>query len=223
VVEGNADCRELITSITSSFPLIFVMKMTAKVAKLRLVVFDLDYTIWQPEMYQLNGSPRLIPIPNKKIISGKVLQEAQTNVMGQILVDGDQEPIRVFEGASHALQEINRLRQEGHDISAAVASRTDEPKWAHICLKHLQLSDGTTLHQCFEDRIVIDCMHDKQYHLKRLQGMTGIKYEEMCFFDNEHWNITCVQKLGVPSFFTPHGMTRSAWTAALKHFHMQDY
>lgn len=30
---------------------------------LRLVVFDLDYTVWQPEMYQLYGSPRLVRAP----------------------------------------------------------------------------------------------------------------------------------------------------------------
>ena len=26
---------------------------------LRLAVFDLDYTIWQPEMYQIHGPPQL--------------------------------------------------------------------------------------------------------------------------------------------------------------------
>ena len=29
--------------------------------------------------------------------------------------------------------------QEGRDIRAAVASKTDEPQWARICLDHLVL------------------------------------------------------------------------------------
>ena len=188
---------------------------------LRLVVFDLDYTVWQPEMYQLDGSPKLVPAP--KHISGRVLQEATTNQEGHILVDKSKTPITVFEGAAHALQEINRLRDEGHDIQAAVASRTDEPKWAHICMKHLLLQDGTTLKECFEDRIEIDCRNDKTHHLKRLQKQTGIPLEHMCFFDNEHWNIDCVRKIGVESIYTPDGMTRGAWKAALKVIEMHDW
>ena len=52
--------------------------MTAKT--LRLVVFDLDYTVWQPEMYQLWGEPKLTE-PSKKI-SEKVLREAKTTKEG---------------------------------------------------------------------------------------------------------------------------------------------
>jgi len=188
---------------------------------LRLVVFDLDYTVWQPEMYQLYNGPRLVPAP--KNLSARVLNEAATNVEGEILVDKDKTPIRVFEGASYALQEINRLRSEGHDIRAAVASRTDEPDWAHICMKHLLLSDGTTLKDCFDDRIVIDCWKSKTHHLTRLQQQTGVALEEMCFFDNEHWNIECVRKIGVHSVYTPDGMTRGAWKEALKAFGMTDW
>lgn len=191
---------------------------------LRLVVFDLDYTVWQPEMYQLYGSPRLVDASSlKHIKSDRVLQEAQTDTKGQILVDKSGTPIRVFEGASHALMEINRLRDDGHDIHAAVASRTDEPKFAEICMRHLQLKDDATLKDCFEDRIEIDCYNDKTHHLKRLHQQTGIAYKDMCFFDNEHWNVECVRKLEVESIYTPDGMTRSAWKDALKVFGMTDW
>ena len=37
---------------------------------LRLAVFDLDYTIWDPEMYQLHGAPRLRPIDSKDLRVG---------------------------------------------------------------------------------------------------------------------------------------------------------
>jgi hypothetical protein len=67
--------------------------------RLRLVVFDLDYTIWQPEMYQLNGTPKLTPISSLGKLTDSVLQEARTNQDGKILVDQSQTPITVFEAA----------------------------------------------------------------------------------------------------------------------------
>ena len=188
---------------------------------LRLVVFDLDYTVWQPEMYQLYGSPRLARVP--KGLCPIVRQESMTTSDDMILVDKEKTPIRVFEGAAYALQEINRLRSDGHDIHAAVASRTDQEEWAHTCMKHLQLPDGTTLSDCFQDRIEIDCMRDKTHHIRRLEKKTGIPLHEMCFFDNEHWNIECVRKIGVLSLYTPDGMTRRAWKEALKAFGMHDW
>ena len=68
---------------------------------LRLAVFDLDYTIWQPEMYQLYSCPKLTPIDSKynKRLSSNVLREARTNKDGQILTDRNNSPIRVFPGA----------------------------------------------------------------------------------------------------------------------------
>ena len=67
--------------------------------RLRLVVFDLDYTIWQPEMYQLNGSPKLTSISSLGKLSKSVLQEARTNQEGKVLTDSRKTPITMFEGA----------------------------------------------------------------------------------------------------------------------------
>mmetsp|Transcript_24904 Transcript_24904/g.36486 ORF Transcript_24904/g.36486 Transcript_24904/m.36486 type:complete len:195 (-) Transcript_24904:193-777(-) len=189
---------------------------------LRLVVFDLDFTIWQPEMYQLWGKPRLTPIKHLNL-SKQTLKEAQTTDANKILTDNSKTPITVFGGAAHALMEINRLREEGHDIQAAVASRTDEPDFANTCMQHLKLDDGTTLAECFGDRIVIDCYNDKTHHLEQLRKQTDIPYDDMCFFDNEHWNIQCVQGINVHSIYTPDGMTKKAWRDALKHFEMTDW
>ena len=51
---------------------------------LQLAVFDLDYTIWQPEMYQLHGKPHLVDI-TKKVHKR---DEVRTKVDGKMLVDG---------------------------------------------------------------------------------------------------------------------------------------
>ena len=68
---------------------------------LRLVVFDLDYTIWQPEMYQLYGAPTLTSVDSKynKRLSEEILNEARTNQDGFILTDRRNTPMRVFPGA----------------------------------------------------------------------------------------------------------------------------
>lgn len=62
-----------------------------------LAVFDLDYTVWQPEMYQLYGQPRFVQAP--KGMSDKVLKEAKTTKDRMILEDKGGSPMRVFHGA----------------------------------------------------------------------------------------------------------------------------
>jgi hypothetical protein len=64
---------------------------------LQLAVFDLDYTVWQPEMYQCHGEPRLTHPSNR--ISDKVELEARTTKEPMILVDASDQPMRVFNGA----------------------------------------------------------------------------------------------------------------------------
>ena len=179
---------------------------------LRLAVFDLDFTVWKPEMYELHGPPKL-----KKTNAGN-----NTNGQEQtIVVDQSNTQITVFDGASFALAEINRLRdRNGMDIQAAVASRTDEPGWAHQCMGWLTADDGKTLAACF-DHIEIG-FDDKKWHFQRLKKATGIDYECMAFFDNEMRNIRSVQELGVKCVYTPDGMTREAWFQAMNMFDTEE-
>ena len=77
---------------------------------LELVVFDLDYTIWDPEMYQLCGKPTLVDAADYNL-SKKQLEESRTIHDGKILVDTpsssrgrsrhtyQRQPMRVFSGA----------------------------------------------------------------------------------------------------------------------------
>jgi len=199
---------------------------------MKLAVFDLDYTIWRPEMYQIRGPPKLTPIESRKLTRRDdydlsttlvALKEVQTTREGMMLTDRGGVPIRVFDGAAHALREINRMRRKGSDIRAAIASRTDEPRWARICLEHMAIHDDeedgetlTALKDCFEDRLIEISYGSKVGHLERLHRKTGIPYEEMSFFDNEHWNIQDVSRAlpGVKCFYTPDGMTRRAWKDA---------
>ena len=170
---------------------------------LRLAVFDLDFTVWEPEMYQIYGPPKR-----------KVGKNGEVKVM-----DKDNTPITIFQGASYALEHINKMRDRNVDIRAAVASRTDEPAWAHLCMDWLTISDGSTLTACFQ-HVEID-ISDKKNHFHRLHKETGISFESMVFFDNERRNIISVQELGVKCVYTPDGMTKEAWHTALEMFGMK--
>ncbi|MGK3733618.1 MAG: hypothetical protein ACI8RD_001281 [Bacillariaceae sp.] len=220
---------------------------------LQLVVFDLDFCVWKPEMYQLRGPPTLTnlksiqpkqPRKRKANNNNKQLQHASsssnlpkrptTNRKGMIVTDSDGTPITVFDGASHALSEINHWRKQKQrpddcnnnnsssnnniksDIKVAIASCTDEPGYARNCMKWLIVEDGSTLESCF-DHIEIR-PGDKRKHFESLQRITGIPFEEMCFFDDYDLNINNVSTLGVQCFHTPHGMSRQIWNDALDTF-----
>jgi Acid Phosphatase len=57
----------------------------------------------------------------------------------------------VLADSAHALAEINQMKADGYDIQAAVASKTDEPAWAHFCMQHLAIptkSASNTTSEC---------------------------------------------------------------------------
>lgn len=87
-------------------------------------------------------------------------------------------------------------------------------------MEHLVIEDGTILKDCFEERLVEISGGSKTGHLTRLQRKSGVSYEEMAFFDNEHWNIKDVSHglPGVECFYTPNGMTKEVWDQAKRKF-----
>lgn len=88
-------------------------------------------------------------------------------------------------------------------------------------MQHLMLDDGTLLVDNFGDLVEISG-GSKVRHLESLHRKTGIAYEDMCFFDNERWNIQDVSR-GLPSVkcvYTPDGMTKEAWEQAKVDFNM---
>lgn len=194
---------------------------------MQLVVFDLDYTIWQPEMYQIDGPPKLIGVDE---FQGKQKRKSQippryiplgarTIYENKIVTDRRGTPITVFNGASHALSEINRMKKE-FPLQVGISSRTDEPSWAYQIMKWLVASDGTPLSKCFDNNLIEISYSDKTQQFESLNRKTGIAFDQMVFFDNERWNIQSVSKLGVKCYHTPDGMTKEAWNQALEDFGM---
>ena len=69
--------------------------MTKKTSQ--LAVFDLDFTVWEPEMYQLYGEPRFVEAP--KDLSAKENAATRTTREGMVLMDKSGSTMRVFPGA----------------------------------------------------------------------------------------------------------------------------
>jgi hypothetical protein len=111
-----------------------------------------------------------------------------------VLKDRRGQTIRVFDGASFALSDINRInagRRGERQIRVAIVSCTDELSWARICLDHLVIEDGTALK--FPEHLRQIGKGSKVKHLERLQRATGVDWEEVFFLTMNDTTLTTRQ------------------------------
>jgi magnesium-dependent phosphatase 1 len=185
----------------------------------RLVVFDLDFTLWFPEMYELWGAPF-----KKNPTTGAV-----TDCKG--------EQVHFF-GAVHSVLSLLETDPQFRDTTeVAVASRTTEPKWAKTCMRLMDVDIGGQSVSVGEDEEDEDDEEDvaktslqsivdyeaiyprnKRVHFEQLKKDSGIPYEDMLFFDNEYGNVHDIQKLGVTCAYCPQGLTEGSWIQGMEAF-----
>ena len=169
----------------------------------RLVVFDLDDTVWYPEMYMLRGAPF------RRVSASEVEDRAG-------------ESITVYEGARRAIAQIVAGADGWGETLVAYASRTEHGDWAEECLLLLSVpgpgggKGKVTLYDAAAHMEIYG--GSKVQHFQALQRKTGLAYDEMLFFDNERWNITEVGRLGVRCVYTPGGMTEQHWAEGVRMF-----
>lgn len=169
----------------------------------KLIGFDLDGTVWTPDMYQLwGGGPPFQPHSN-----------------GKDLLDRGGTTVRLLGITAQILADIHsneHFRSVGTRI--AWVSCTDEPEWADECLTKFKTAHGHALSTIVDSSEIYKS--NKQTHFRNLQRKyPDIAFEEMLFFDNESGNIHTVSKLGVKSIYCPEGLTREVWENALRQFH----
>lgn len=161
-----------------------------------LIVFDLDNTLWTPELYQLRRKT------NKRRVS-----DSQTPI-----ADKD---VKLFDGAKKVLQ---RLQEQPSDVKLAIASRTKSGEWAKSLLDQFGLTDSFCDIQIFSG--------DKTTHFQNLHRNTGIPYEEMLFFDDardgKFGNCVPVSELGVLCCHCPGGIdTEQVFDTAMSKFQQE--
>lgn len=165
----------------------------------RLVAFDLDGTIWNPEMYQLWGGGA----PFRGDGHGHMTDSKNTKIN---LLGNTRE---VFSSL--------RYDKEFIDTKVAWVSCTDEPEWAEVLLNAFKLPCGASLSSCIHSSQIYKA--NKADHFKRLKAeFSDIEYSEMLFFDNERSNIVNVGRLGVKCVYCPDGLSESVWEQGLNLF-----
>jgi magnesium-dependent phosphatase 1 len=170
--------------------------------KCKLVAFDLDGTVWYPDMYMCNGPP----FKTSKRADGAV----------QELKDRGNESVRLL-GITHKV--LSYLKYNSLETIVAWVSCTDEPEWAAECLQKFTIYDEKLKEKLFDpigSVVKPEASQiykaNKQHHFKQLKSeFPKIEFEEMLFFDNEMGNIRSVSKLGVKCVYCPDGVTEKAW------------
>ena len=91
----------------------------------RLIAFDLDGTLWRPEMYELWGGGAPFTLDE-----------------GNSLHDRKQTKVRLLGETAAILEELRHAPYT--DTIVVWVSCTDEPSWAAECLQKFVTSDGVT-------------------------------------------------------------------------------
>ena len=170
----------------------------------KLFVFDLDDTVWYPEMYMLSGAPF------KKDQRGRVFDRAGEEVV-------------VYPAAMACPKEL-ATADEWKGAKIAYASRTHQKSWAMKCLELIEVPDAGGLSLLDISAHIEIQSGTKCRHFENLHRASGIPYEDMIFFDNERWNITEVSGWsrevtggrGVTCVYTPDGMIQKFWENGLR-------
>ena len=125
-----------------------------------LVVFDLDHTLWTPELYQLRQ------LAGYQDASGP----------GPV-ADVD---VRLFDDARRVLVELAHADRWQH-AQIAIASRTNKGRWARSLLQQFKIG-RVTLHELIPYKEIYSSSKTK--HFAALHAQTGVAYEDMLFFDD---------------------------------------
>lgn len=157
-----------------------------------LVVFDLDNTIWTPELYQLRRLSRANQYPVAH------------------------QDVKLYPAVKSIIQRIKANRDDHYpNVQFAVASRTKSVDWAHDLLTQFELRE-------IFDYIEIFPGDKKQHfsNLKSDSGLEY--HDMLFFDDNrdgKYGNCEPVSQLGVLSVHCPNGIhEEELWHNALQHY-----
>lgn len=158
----------------------------------KVLVFDLDNTLWTPELYQIRK--RTPPVVN--------------------------EDIRLFPASIEVLEfwkDIQTKNDDSHPlyrVELAIASRTSKGQWAEQLLDDFTIGKSTPLRSLF--RYIEIRTGSKKQHLTDIRTSAGVSYSSMLFFDDDaRMNLGETTQLGVLSCHTPRGLTTEHFVKAL--------
>lgn len=160
----------------------------------RVLVFDLDDTLWGGEV-DCSGGPPFAGVDTHTIKCSRGRK------------------IRLFRDVPEIFAAIARHESVMH---VAYASRTWEPSWAKQALAEYIVPHDKNMWTICAAHGWGDCA--KTHHFSEIKKTLGIDYSEMMFFDNERRNIIEIQKLGAYCVYCPEGLTRDIFIESLHEF-----
>jgi len=145
----------------------------------KLLVFDLDNTLWTPELYQIRTNKNVTPQIGKEI--------------------------RLFPGAQSIVADFVSNPSVWQNTQFAIASRTDRIEWAEELLHKFEAVPDVSLSHIFRVRQIFP--GSKRKHFEELQNKLNIPYNEMIFFDDDaHLNLREIETMGVLCSHCPKGI-----------------
>mmetsp|Transcript_38769 Transcript_38769/g.61408 ORF Transcript_38769/g.61408 Transcript_38769/m.61408 type:complete len:174 (-) Transcript_38769:17-538(-) len=154
-----------------------------------VIVFDLDGTLWAPEMYEMFGGGGA---PFSVVNSGELRGCDGTKVL--LIAD---------------VPDILQILEDSPSTTVAIASRTDEPRWANECMEKFKTKKGRSILSLI--RISEIYKGSKTIHLKEIARKSKCSFGDLVFFDNEMGNVEDARGLGVHAVYCPDGVTKKAW------------
>jgi len=156
-----------------------------------LIVFDLDNTLWTPELYQL----RKLQSMNMKPVAGR--------------------DVKLFPAAASIIKSIQLSPEKWSNTKFAVASRTKSVQWAHHLLKEFGLHDFFDYIEIFPGD-----KKQHFANLREMSGISYQKmmfFDDSR--DGRFGNCVPVSQLGVLSVHTPKGIhEEDIWSKALNNY-----
>lgn len=173
----------------------------------RVIVFDLDGTLWNPEMYQLSGGAPFKP----------------HNSNSNIMIDRAGTPVELI-GETRAVLQRLATEPQWSSTLLAISSTCDEPSWATELLQKFKFTgtDGRpiTMGSLFGELKEIYYANKSAHHSVILKKASRIDPSiqdptQMLFFDNQTNNINSVGRIGVTACYCPSGMVQGTFERGL--------
>ena len=160
----------------------------------KLIIFDLDDTVWYPELYMMCGAPWT------------------RDELGRVTDVCDEE------------LSICPRRSRGHRHDTSTRGLRGNPRGGGLAHQSRALGPGghgspvrrprAVLREAAGDLCEI-YVGSKRRHFQALRDKTSVAYRHMLFFDNEGINCEEVGQLGVCCVHCPGGMSQGAWEKGL--------
>ncbi|ETI32508.1 magnesium-dependent phosphatase-1 [Phytophthora nicotianae CJ01A1] len=164
----------------------------------RLVVFDLDYTLWCPYIDVLSGGPF-----------------TKTEDPGTVL-DRYGEELSLLPDVQKVLN-ILEMDPQFEGTKVAIASRTGEIEAAKECMRLIEVDIKGEVKTLSDIASFVEIYPTcKIAHFKKFLQQSGVAYEDMLFFDDEYRNIQDVARLGVTCQYCQDGVTWNSWLEGIQ-------